>query len=134
MRIVFFFVFIILIISCKTKPSPDSIDLDTIFDSIFKADEPGGAVLIAKDGKVIYEKGFGVEDITTKKPIGINTLFNVGSISKTFVAFGILQLAKENKLTIDDDIYKYFPDFKDSSIAKKSRSIIYSPILQVYLT
>ena len=119
MRIVFFFVFIILIISCKTKPSPDSIDLDTIFDSIFKADEPGGAVLIAKDGKVIYEKGFGVEDITTKKPIGINTLFNVGSISKTFVAFGILQLAKENKLTIDDDIYKYFPDFKDSSIAKK---------------
>ena len=56
MRIVFFFVFIILIISCKTKPSPDSIDLDTIFDSIFKADEPGGAVLIAKDGKVIYEK------------------------------------------------------------------------------
>ena len=67
MRIVFFFVFIISIISCKTKPSPDSIDLDTIFDSIFKADEPGGAVLIAKDGKVIYEKGFGVEDITTKK-------------------------------------------------------------------
>ena len=119
MRIVFFFVFIILIISCKTKPSPDSIDLDTIFDSIFKADEPGGAVLIAKDGKVIYEKGFGVEDITTKKPIGINTLFNVGSISKTFVAFGILQLAKENKLSIDDDIYKYFPDFKDSSLAKK---------------
>ena len=35
------------------------------------------------------------------------------------MAFGILQLAKENKLTIDDDIYKYFPDFKDSSIAKK---------------
>lgn len=121
MRIVFFFVLIILINSCKTKPSPNSIDLDTIFDSIFKADEPGGAVLIAKDGKIIYEKGFGVEDVTTKKPIGANTLFNVGSISKTFVAFGILQLAKENKLSIDDDIYKYFPDFKDSSIAKKIR-------------
>ena len=119
MRIVFFFVFIILINSCKTKPSPNSIDLDTIFDSLFKADEPGGAVLIAKDGKIIYEKGFGVEDVTTKKPIGTNTLFNVGSISKTFVAFGILQLAKENKLSIDDDIYKYFPDFKDSSIGKK---------------
>lgn len=121
MRIVFFFVLIILINSCKTKPSPNSIDLDTIFDSIFKADEPGGAVLIAKDGKIIYEKGFGVEDVTTKKPIGANTLFNVGSISKTFVAFGILQLAKENRLSIDDDIYKYFPDFKDSSIAKKIR-------------
>ena len=119
MRILFLFVVIILFNNCNTKSSSYSNDLDNIFDSVFKADEPGGAVLIAKDGKVIYEKGFGVVDITTKKPISNNTLFNVGSISKTFVAFGILQLAKENKLSIDDDIYKYFPDFKDSSIAKK---------------
>ena len=119
MKIFFLFVVIILFTNCNTEPSSYSSDLDKIFDSVFKANEPGGAVLIAKDGKIIYEKGFGVEDITTKKPIDNNTLFNVGSISKTFVAFGILQLAKENKLSIDDDIYKYFPDFKDSSIAKK---------------
>jgi len=119
MRIIFLFVVIILINGCNTRSSSYSNDLDTIFDSVFKADEPGGSVLIEKNGKIIYEKGFGIEDITTKKPIGTNTLFNVGSISKTFVAFGILQLAKENKLSIDDDIYKYFPDFKDSSIAKK---------------
>ena len=54
-----------------------------------------------------------------KKPITTKTLFNVGSISKTFVAFGILQLAKENKLSLDDDLYKYFPDFKDSTVARK---------------
>ena len=119
MRILFLFVVIILFNNCNTKSNSYSNDLDSIFDSVFKADEPGGAVLIAKNGKIIYEKGFGVEDITTKKAIGNSTLFNVGSISKTFVAFGILQLAKENKLSIDDDIYKYFPDFKDSSIAKK---------------
>ena len=119
MRIIFLFVVIILINGCNTRSPSYSNDLDTIFDSVFKADEPGGAVLIEKNGKIIYEKGFGIEDITTKKPIGTNTLFNVGSISKTFVAFGILQLAKENKLSIDDDIYKYFPDFKDSPIAKK---------------
>src|SRR4030095_16817397 len=109
----------ILIFSCKQEEASPTQSFDRIFDSVFKADEPGGAVLIAKDGKIIYEKGFGIEDINTKKQIGTNTLFNVGSISKTFVAFGILQLAKENKLSIDDDIYKYFPDFKDSSIAKK---------------
>ena len=119
MRILFLFAVIILFNNCNTKSNSYSNDLDSIFDSVFKADEPGGAVLIAKNGKIIYEKGFGVEDITTKKAIGNSTLFNVGSISKTFVAFGILQLAKENKLSIDDDIYKYFPDFKDSSIAKK---------------
>jgi len=119
MRILFLFVVIALFNNCNTKSSSHANDFDSIFDSVFKADEPGGAVLIAKDGKIIYEKGFGIEDITTKKAIDNNTLFNVGSISKTFVAFGILQLAKENKLSIDDDIYKYFPDFKDSSIAKK---------------
>jgi CubicO group peptidase (beta-lactamase class C family) len=115
-----FILFTILIISCNEKDAVSTQPFDAIFDSVFKADEPGGAVLIAKDGKIIYEKGFGIEDIKTKKAISSHTLFNVGSISKTFVAFGILQLAKENKLSLDDDIFKYFPDFKNSSIAKKS--------------
>src|SRR5688572_11615978 len=119
MRVIFLFAIIALFSRCNTKSSSFSSAYDKIFDSVFKAGEPGGAVLIAKDGKIIYEKGFGIEDISTKKAIDSKTLFNIGSISKTFVAFGILQLAKENKLSLDDDIYKYFPDFKDSSIAKK---------------
>jgi CubicO group peptidase (beta-lactamase class C family) len=119
MRINFLLAIIVLVSSCNAKSSSSSSGFDKIFDSVFKSDEPGGAVLIAKDGKVIYEKGFGIEDIRTKKEISAKTLFNVGSISKTFVAFGILQLAKANKLSLDDDLYKYFPDFKDSSIAKK---------------
>ena len=120
MKIIFPFIIAVTIHSCNTSSSsPNSQAFDNIFDSVFKADEPGGAILIAKDGKIIYEKGFGLEDVTTKKPISTNTLFNVGSISKTFVAYGILQLAKENKLSLEDYIYKYFPDFKDSSLAKK---------------
>ena len=119
MRIIFLFPVLILITNCNTKSSSYLSDFDTVFDSVFKAHEPGGAVLIAKNGKIIYEKGFGIEDIQTKKAISSQTLFNVGSISKTFVAFGILQLVKDNKLSLDDDIYKYFPDFRNSSIAKK---------------
>src|SRR4026208_2600906 len=120
MRIVLFLLTAVVIFSCNTGSSTADMNaFDKIFDSTFKADEPGGAVLIAKDGKIIYEKGFGVEDINTKKPITSQTLFNIGSISKTFVAFGILQLAKENKLSLDDDLYKYFPDFKNTAIAKK---------------
>ena len=120
MRILLLLIISAVINSCNTQSSSSiSNDFDRIFDSVFKADEPGGAVLIAKNGKIIYEKGFGIEDINTKKPIGTNTLFNVGSISKTFVAYGILQLAKEKKLTLQDDIYKFFPDFKDSLLAKK---------------
>ena len=120
MRIVLFFLFAALFSTCNAQSSSSvSNEFDKIFDSVFKADEPGGAVLIAKDGKVIYKKGFGIEDINTKKPITTKTLFNTGSISKTFVAYGILQLAQANQLSLDDAIHKYFPDFKDSAIAKK---------------
>ena len=96
-----------------------TLTLDSLFNSFFKAGEPGGAVLIAKDDNVIYQKGFGIADINTKEPITTKTLFNIGSISKTFVAYGILKLAKENKLSIDDNLYKYFPDFKNPAIAKQ---------------
>lgn len=93
--------------------------IDSVFSSFFKPGEPGGAVLLVKDGDLIYKKGFGITDINTKEPITTKTLFNVGSISKTFVAYGILKLAAEGKLSLEDDLYKYFPDFKDPAIAKK---------------
>jgi len=93
--------------------------LDSLFEKTFNRDDPGGSVLLVKDGKIIYEKGFGVEDIKNKKPITPKTLFNVGSISKTFVASAILRLADEGKLSLDDDLYKYFPDFHNTAIAKK---------------
>lgn len=121
MKFIFVFISIILLFTAFKTAENKNNELDKIFDGIFKQDEPGGAVLIAKDGKIIYKKGFGIEDISSKKAIDSKTIFNTGSISKTFVAYGILLLAKENKLSLDDAIYKYFPDFKDIDIAKKVR-------------
>jgi len=104
------------------KAQPDkktAMDLDSLFKTWFKPGEPGGAVLLVKDNKVVYEKGFGVAAIDTREPITGKTLFNIGSISKTFVAYGILQLAKEGRLSLEDDLYKYFPDFANKKIAKQ---------------
>lgn len=119
----FYLVFIlVLLVSCDQGNKKSNIDitarLDSLFETDFKKNEPGAAVLIARDGKVIYQHGFGLADINTKETINTQTLFNLGSISKTFVAYGILQLAKENKLSLDDDLHKYFPDFTDPVIAK----------------
>ncbi|AWN74840.1 serine hydrolase domain-containing protein [Legionella anisa] len=91
----------------------------TIFQSYFNSGEPGGAALVVKDNRIIYMDGFGLADMKTKQPINTKTLFNVGSISKTFVAYGILKLAQERKLSLDDDLYQYFTDFKNTGIAKK---------------
>ncbi|MBL7745552.1 MAG: beta-lactamase family protein [Chitinophagaceae bacterium] len=97
------------------------IQLDSVFQSYFRANEPGGAVLIAKEGKVVYQGAFGLADMVTKEPITTKTLFNTGSISKTFVAYGILKLASQHKLSLEDDLYEYFPDFKNKEIARKVR-------------
>jgi CubicO group peptidase (beta-lactamase class C family) len=118
-RIALTFSAMLLFLSSCQQPKATESKLDKLFDSLFKKNEPGGAVLIARDGKTIYSKGFGLADIKTKEGITSTTLFNVGSISKTFVAFGILKLANEGKLFLDDELYKYFPNFKNSTIPHK---------------
>jgi CubicO group peptidase (beta-lactamase class C family) len=117
-------IFLISSLTTLAQPMQNiAASLDSFFHTVFKNNEPGGAVLLVKDGKLIYKNGLGVEDIHTGKPISTQTLFNIGSISKTFVAYGILQLAKENKLSLDDDLFRYFPDFKNPGIAKKVKLV-----------
>jgi CubicO group peptidase (beta-lactamase class C family) len=107
-----------------TQPPPMvEKKLDSLFSSYFTAGEPGGAVLIVKDGKTLYKKGFGIADLQTKEPVTTQTLFNIGSISKTFVAYGILNLVKQGKLSLQEDLYKYFPDFKNRGIAQQVKII-----------
>lgn len=110
---------VIPVFTAAQAPSKITLELDSLFQQYFNPGEPGGAVLLVKDGNILYKKGFGVADIHTNEPVTTNTLFNVGSISKTFVAYGILKLASEYKLSLDDNLYKYFPDFKNKQIAGK---------------
>ena len=117
-------VLVLLITSFAAKSQSKLKDsMDAIFTSYFKPGEPGGAVLLLKDGKVIYQNAIGISDINTKEPITSKTLFNTGSISKTFVAYGILKLAEQGKLSLEDPIYKYFPDFRNETIARKVKLV-----------
>ncbi|MBY0348084.1 MAG: serine hydrolase [Hydrotalea flava] len=81
---------------------------------------PGLAIAIIKDGKIIVMKGFGVRDVTTKAPVDENTLFMIASNSKLFTATSLAQLAYDHKLSLNDKIIKYFPDFQlyDSAVTK----------------
>jgi CubicO group peptidase (beta-lactamase class C family) len=107
------------IVSCKPKQSEIATDLDNYFTNEFPANEPGGAILVMKGEEILFAKGYGIADLQTKEKITTQTLFNTGSISKTFVSNIILSLAEENKLSLNDSLYKYFPDFKNKEIAQK---------------
>jgi len=110
----------LLMASCSTKQSAKTMfsELDSLLTAEFRVDEPGGAVLIMKGDEVIYQRCIGLADLETGDEITVNTLFNLGSISKTFVANGILILAEEGKLSIDDPMSKYFPEFRTREIAE----------------
>lgn len=73
---------------------------------------PGLAVGIVYDNEVIYRKGFGVKNIETKEPINEHSLFHMASVSKTFVATGIMQLAEQGKMNLDSYLIEYLPYFE----------------------
>jgi CubicO group peptidase (beta-lactamase class C family) len=65
---------------------------------------PGGAVAVIEDGKVILARGFGVADAATGAPVGPDTLFNIGSTSKSVAAWGAMRLVSEGKLGLDEPV------------------------------
>jgi CubicO group peptidase (beta-lactamase class C family) len=69
-----------------------------------------GTVLVARDGKIIYARGFGEADKEHHIPIVLETQFNISSIQKSFIATLIMQLVQEGKISLIDPLNKYFPD------------------------
>ena len=115
---------LLMIAACGCNPSdsrdsPTAQDLDRYFRHQFPADEPGGAILLINGDSVVFSKGYGLANMETKEPVTTNTLFNLGSISKTFVANAILLLHDQGKLSLEDSLFRYFPTFKNKSIAQR---------------
>ncbi len=69
-----------------------------------------GALLVARNGKIVLEKGYGLADREKGLPVSADTVFPVGSITKQFTAAAILKLQMMGKLSVSDQIAKYFAD------------------------
>lgn len=114
---------LLAISGCKSRTTSrepgDTAALDAYFRAEFPANEPGIAVLIAKRGQVVFARGYGLADLETREPITTRTLFNLGSLSKTFVANAVLILEERGKLSVDDPLSKYFSDFKHRELAER---------------
>lgn len=73
---------------------------------------PGAAVVIVKDTSIIYLKGFGARDTRTKEPVDIHSVFRIGSVSKCFASVLTGVLVDDHKLSWDDPVQQYLPNFK----------------------
>ncbi len=72
---------------------------------------PGVCVGIIHDGNVIYSKGFGMRDLERKLPVTPDTVFGIASVSKSFTALAIMQLAERGMLSVEHSVKKYLQDF-----------------------
>ena len=84
-----------------------------------KADKFSGVVLIAKDSRILFHEAYGDADREKKIPNRKDTKFNLGSINKNFTRVAVLQLARQGKLSLDDPIKKFLPDYPNTQAAEK---------------
>ncbi len=92
------------------------VKIDSILQKAYADKALNGTILLAKDGKILYEKSFGYADFEKKTPLSKNTQFQIASVSKQFTAFGIMVLKRQGKLNYDDKVTQFIPDFPYSHI------------------
>ena len=83
-----------------------------IADSMMREHIAGLSLAVVKDGRIVYARGFGARDLKAGLPATPDTLYGIGSITKSFTAMAIMQLQEAGKLNVDDPVSKHLPNFK----------------------
>jgi CubicO group peptidase (beta-lactamase class C family) len=108
--------FFALAIESQAQTPSSSMDsqADFIFSSVTQENAPGLAVLVRKDGRTLFEKGYGVRDLRTQAKIDKRTNFRLASFTKQFTAMVVMMLVHDGKLRYDQTLTEVFPDFPPS--------------------
>jgi len=104
------------LLGCQTSaPSVDPTlvtQADALMASQLKKEtHPGFAVLVSREGNVLFNKAYGLADVKGKKVNTPNTTFRIGSVSKQFTAAAILKLQERGELSVEDSLSKYYPEW-----------------------
>lgn len=100
----------------KNSTKNVSHKLDSLLNRINKRHDFHGAVLVAKNKKIVYQNQVGYADFRKKTLINSESIFQLASVSKQFTAAAIMQLKEKNKLKLTDSVNAYFPDFPYKNI------------------
>ena len=104
---------ILLLVGSPSASRAQSVDVAAIEKLIIRAMEDkrfvGLSAAVMSEGRVVLTKGYGVRSLATRDPVTPETMFAVASLTKQFTCAGVMLLAQEKKLSIDDKVAKYFP-------------------------
>lgn len=107
--------FILALSGCSMPSDQETVKITSELDAcvIKDVEDNGfsGSVLVAKDGKILLSKGYGIADLGKKTENTSKTIFEIASLTKQFTAMGIMILEDRGLLDVNDPIIKYIPDF-----------------------
>lgn len=111
-----YFLFItFLIFACtysNVLSQSENDKLDELLSRYNEYNMLNGVVLVAENGEIILEKGYGYANFDTKTPVTPDNQFRIGSVTKQFVSLIIMQLISEGKMSLDDVITDYIPEYR----------------------
>jgi CubicO group peptidase (beta-lactamase class C family) len=94
----------------QSSETPADRQIDAVFSAVTSPDAPGLAVLVRKNGSTVFEHGYGVRKLRTKRKIDAPTNFRLASFTKQFTAMAIMLLVHDGKLRYDKTLPEIFPD------------------------
>ncbi len=107
-----YFLILLLLIPFTAFAGPlQQINSQEQFNSYLSESRFNGVLLVVKQDQVLLKKAYGVKDFATNTPLTINDKFQIGSVSKQFTAAALLKLQEQKKLSIDDEVVKYLPEY-----------------------
>ena len=77
---------------------------------------PGAVALIARHGKIVYSKSFGMRDMETHDPMEKDDIFRIASMSKAITSVAVMMLYEKGAFLLDDPVSKYIPEFKNPRV------------------
>ena len=99
--------------------------VDQIFAKWNGTTGPGCSLAVIRDGKAIYQRGYGMADLDHDVPLRADSVFHVASVSKQFTAASIVLLAQQGRLSLDDPLRKHLPETPDFGPAITLRQLIH---------
>ena len=132
----FAFLFFCLLTSVALGLADERSDkVDKLFAEWDKPDSPGYALAVIQDGKILYTRGYGSANLELGVPLSPQSVFYIASTSKQFTAACVALLAKQGKLSLEDDIRKYVPEIPDYGTPITIRNLLHHTSgLRDYLT
>jgi CubicO group peptidase (beta-lactamase class C family) len=97
--------------SARSSSDDTASAIDREMSAVYKPDLPGAAVIVTRNGQVVFRKAYGLANLELNVPVKPEMVFRLCSVTKQFTAAAVMILIEQGKLSLNDDINKFFPDY-----------------------